>query len=293
LNNLTSIGRDLWIFDNTSLVSLQGLNNIDTASISSLYISENPSLSNCEVKSICAYIVKPDAIVDISVNAPGCNSKEEVKKACETVCILNTNENKSICKGENYQGWTLSGTYKRTLKSKTGCDSIVTTNLSIFATYVPEIALSGDTLSSVSQFKTYQWYKDSVIIPGANSRKYIIQKGGKYRLVITDDNGCKNTSDLINAIHSEVKISKSVDFKYSIIPNPNTGKFTFRVNSNPDRELILKLINPVRQVVDIRRIQSTGINHTEQFDFSRLSKGIYYLIISSDRHHAAEKIVIQ
>jgi len=41
------------------------------------------------------------------------------------------NENITIKDGESYQGWTASGLYTRTLTSKFGCDSIVTTNLTV------------------------------------------------------------------------------------------------------------------------------------------------------------------
>jgi hypothetical protein len=293
LENLSSLGRDLWIFGNPSLISLKGLENIDTTSISSLYISENSLLSTCEVKSICAYLAKPDGTVEISLNAPGCNSKEEVKKACAAVCTVNTSENKEICNGESYQGWTLPGIYKRTLKSKTECDSIVTTNLSIFNAYKPEIALSGDTLSSVNQYKTYQWYNNAEMIPGANERKFIIQQSGKYRLLIMDDNGCKNTSDLISAIHSDVISRQFKDFRYSIIPNPNSGIFTFRTDSYPKQEFTLKLLNSTGQVIEIRPVISEGVNHIERFDVSHLGKGFYLLFISTEKHQACKMIVFQ
>ena len=37
----------------------------------------------------------------------------------------------TITEGENYHGWMQTGMYVRTLTSITGCDSIVTTNLSV------------------------------------------------------------------------------------------------------------------------------------------------------------------
>ncbi len=40
-----------------------------------------------------------------------------------------TSEDKVICEGESYMGWTTSGEYKRTLKSSVGADSIVSTSL--------------------------------------------------------------------------------------------------------------------------------------------------------------------
>jgi hypothetical protein len=45
--------------------------------------------------------------------------------------ILYSSEVITITKGEEYMGWTKSGTYQRTLTSSTGCDSIVTTELTV------------------------------------------------------------------------------------------------------------------------------------------------------------------
>jgi hypothetical protein len=89
LNGLTSIGGYLWIWDNASLVSLNGINNIDAGSIIELSIVLNPVLSTCQVQSVCSYVAKPDGNVEISDNAPGCSNEEEVKAACEAVSVYN------------------------------------------------------------------------------------------------------------------------------------------------------------------------------------------------------------
>jgi len=87
LNNVTSIGGDLIILDNDALTSLTGLNNINANSISDLYIYDNPSLSTCEVQSVCDYLASPNGTVEIHDNALGCNSQAEVDSACATVSI--------------------------------------------------------------------------------------------------------------------------------------------------------------------------------------------------------------
>jgi hypothetical protein len=293
LENLTSIGRDLWVFENPSLVTLKGLDNIDTASISSLFIVENASLSTCEVKSICDYLGIPDASIEISENAPGCNSKEEVEKACKSVCSVNTSENKTICQGESYKGWTTTGAYKDTLRSLSGCDSIVTTNLSIYPVYLVKIELKGDTLKSIDNYPAYLWYNEAGKIAGAVSKTYIIPKSGKYQLTVIDGNGCTNSSSVITAVSSEVRTAEFGDFRYSIIPNPNNGQFTFKMDANSPSDLLLKLLNPVGQVIDKRIVKSAGIHHAELYDLSHLKKGIYLLIISSNQKFASEKIIIQ
>ena len=82
LENLTSIDGRLWIQNNSVLNSLSGLNNIDEGSITDLYIFDNDSLSECEVQSICNYLVSPNGSVNIFGNAHGCESPSEVADAC-------------------------------------------------------------------------------------------------------------------------------------------------------------------------------------------------------------------
>lgn len=84
LEGVTSIWGDLVIEGNTSLSSLTGLKNIDPLTINNLTIRDNDSLSTCEVLSICNYLASPNGNIDIQNNATGCNSQEEVEKACLT-----------------------------------------------------------------------------------------------------------------------------------------------------------------------------------------------------------------
>jgi hypothetical protein len=87
MEDLASIGGGLWISNNDALTSLAGLENIHAGSITDLLISDNYSLSTCEVQSICDYLANPNGDIWISGNAPGCNSQEEVELACETVGV--------------------------------------------------------------------------------------------------------------------------------------------------------------------------------------------------------------
>jgi len=82
LDGVTSIGGHFWIEGNETLTSLSGLDNIDAGTITTLLVRENPSLSTCEVQSVCEYIVAPSGGIEIENNAPGCNNIQEVIEAC-------------------------------------------------------------------------------------------------------------------------------------------------------------------------------------------------------------------
>jgi hypothetical protein len=87
LTQLTSIDGFILLDYNSSLKDIKGLSNINATSISDLFINHNNSLSTCEVESVCNYLANPGGIVEITDNAPGCNSVEEVKAACKAVGV--------------------------------------------------------------------------------------------------------------------------------------------------------------------------------------------------------------
>jgi hypothetical protein len=94
LENLTVLGGNLSIGHNdgyyggnSSLINLDGLNNISKGSINNLVIADNQSLFNCAAQSICDYLASPNGTIEIHDNAPGCNSTKEVEAACAKHCL--------------------------------------------------------------------------------------------------------------------------------------------------------------------------------------------------------------
>ena len=81
LANLTSINGRLRV-SNTALTSLSGLENIDPTGITDLEMENNPSLTLCEVQSICDYLDIPANTATINNNDTDCNSRAEVENAC-------------------------------------------------------------------------------------------------------------------------------------------------------------------------------------------------------------------
>jgi hypothetical protein len=84
LSGLKSIGDYLHIKGNNSLTNLFGLDSIQLNSINDLTIIENALLQDCDIYSICQYLIGPTGNIEIHDNAPGCNSQEEVEAACLT-----------------------------------------------------------------------------------------------------------------------------------------------------------------------------------------------------------------
>lgn len=85
LNNLEYIRANLEITNNENFNSFNGIGNLSYAN--GVYIVSNPKLFNCGIKLICD-IIKNDKYIWTSDNKEGCNSVDQVSKACGNVNII-------------------------------------------------------------------------------------------------------------------------------------------------------------------------------------------------------------
>ena len=81
LDSLATLKGSLLIFNNSSLYDLRGLNHVDSDLMTDIVIENSNALSDCEAISLCKYL-EGNKHVEISNNAPGCNSVDEVSASC-------------------------------------------------------------------------------------------------------------------------------------------------------------------------------------------------------------------
>jgi PKD repeat protein len=84
---------------------------------------------------------------------------------------------------------------------------------------VPTVTYSADTLYSSAAW-SYQWYYNSVLIPGATSQYYVFQQMGNYFVIVTDSNGCASSS---STLVLSTGINESEHPAFSVFPNPSDG----------------------------------------------------------------------
>jgi len=83
LSGVTTIGGGgIYVYLNSALASLNGLDNIDHTTISDLYLTSSGMLSICDVQSICDYLAIPSNPATIFGNAIGCATRAQVETAC-------------------------------------------------------------------------------------------------------------------------------------------------------------------------------------------------------------------
>lgn len=82
LEALNSVSGDLKISLNNALVGLWGLENLNLSSINSLSISNNSSLSICDIPNLCSYLDTLNTAIAIFGNSSGCNNPSEIAENC-------------------------------------------------------------------------------------------------------------------------------------------------------------------------------------------------------------------
>lgn len=89
LDSLRTLDGPLTIRNHVNLNDIQGIRNIDPATIdgsgfTDLKITGNTSLSACAILSVCGRLSLPGTLAEIENNASGCDSVPEVEAACLT-----------------------------------------------------------------------------------------------------------------------------------------------------------------------------------------------------------------
>lgn len=126
---------------------------------------------------------------------------------------------------------------------------------------------------------SFVWYRNNTLIPGAtiNSLTVNIDGLGEYKTMVTDANGCVNTSAVF-------RIADSVSNKLFVYPNPNAGLFQVRYYTAPNN-LSAKTITmyDARGAVVYRKSYTlTGPYDQLSVNMNGYGKGMYLLELSDN-----------
>lgn len=178
----------------------------------------------------------------------------------------------------------LAGNYYVTATDFGNCTA--TSNHVALAVYpLPPVSISvnGDTLTGYNAV-TYQWLLNGNPILNATASVYIANQTGDYSLAVTDSNGCRATSTVINIIKTGIHDLEEEEI--TVFPNPNsTGSWKLTVGRNT--------IGRVVEIFDVNGklvFNSPLATHNLQIDLN-VSCGIYLLRITSPQRIFIRKLI--
>lgn len=201
----------------------------------------------------------------------------------------------------NSNSWIATGMggFYEVFVYKNGC--FQTDQITLVEKFPPQIELVTDTLIVVefpdtitagNEAADYLWLYENESIPVSDSSELIITKTGKYYIFASND--CGTDYDSIFVVKGSEGTGEAFanHHRFSVFPNPNTGKFVLESDLPFNGEISLRLINILGTIVYESNI-SNFENESFLFSFPSQSKGIYFLEINHDGDREIVKILIE
>ena len=163
------------------------------------------------------------------------------------------------------------------LTAANGCDSTVTTNLTVENNIDITTLVSGITITANQTGATYQWIdcdNGNQVIPGETNQSFTASVNGNYAVIVTQ-NSCSDTSACENISTVGIKtIAKNLSI--TVYPNPSNGLFTL---SGLEMDSQFEIYNVIGEKVFVKTVSSskTEINITMQ------PNGIYFIKTSTNQ----------
>jgi len=184
--------------------------------------------------------------------------------------------------------WSTSGAYSDTLTNFSGCDSLLTINLTIDTVDV-SVTQTGITLTANASGAIYQWLDCNAAfasLSGETSQTFSASVNGNYAVLVIQ-NGCQDTSSCytintvgLNSIHLWEDLR--------IYPNPGHGVFLLNVHKDGP-PVTIEILDQLGQKVFEAAI-SLQVN---KIDLQSLQPGSYVAKITANGQIFTRKLIVQ
>ncbi|HNR20217.1 MAG TPA: PKD domain-containing protein [Bacteroidia bacterium] len=142
---------------------------------------------------------------------------------------------------------------------------------------VPFVTHVADTMySSVTDpVFNYQWYNYGQLMPGANATQYVNSDSGCYTVIISDPNGCSETSDTL-CVYTAMEQLQNGQSSFVIYPNPFEEFIT--IESAISKSSVIQIFDVTGRMITERKIAGKTLINT-----IKLAPAVYTFIITDDK----------
>lgn len=137
---------------------------------------------------------------------------------------------------------------------------------------------------------TYEWTTNDVVV--STDLNLTNVPAGVYVLIVTDDSGCMVASDeiIIDNLVATTKIEQIE--KLSILPNPNTGRFTLSLTLSQTQLVEVQVFNVTGKAL-LRIAPERLLAKDFQLDLTTMPRGVYWLKVLVENDWVVRKVVVQ
>ena len=229
----------------------------------------------------------------VGFNSNGCDSIVIID-----LTIINsyyTNNNVSLCFGESIDvgnnTYNETGSYIDTLTTVNGCDSIVTTNLTLYSDIVSIITQSGSdiTVNAVGGTSpySYQW------ITGEVTESITPTTNGNYWVIVNDINSCESDTSFFNVDWTHTSLSEIYINDLIIYPNPSNDVFNIMFNSYEKQDINLTIHNILGEVIISETLRSFSGDYSRRINMSQYPNAIYILKLTTNNGMINRKLTLE
>ena len=233
---------------------------------SSTYLDTIPNVSGC------------DSVITVNLTINNSTTSSQTLVECAGF---------SVTVGTNTYNTT--GVYTDILMNAVGCDSTVTTDLTVEqAIDVTVDNSSAPTLSANQTGATYQWLdcdNGNAIIPSETAQSFTATVNGNYAVEITVGS-CVDTSACENI--STVGVKETANDVVSIYPNPTSGMVNINLGSN-NSSVNYSITSIEGKVVETGKTSTNNI----MVDLSKEGNGVYFVKINTENTSTVYKLIKQ
>jgi hypothetical protein len=184
-----------------------------------------------------------------------------------------------------------SGIFNYYVKSKTsqGCESpLVKIVVNVGSIRKPEIQWINNQLQSDSGYLSYEWIADGKVV--GNGKKHIYKPtiAGLYRVKVSNDFGCVDTSLAFNLVVTAIDGSLSnVYASMQVYPNPFRNKLSVDAGERPQKQYTIRIFSEKGQVVQ----QITSKRQVTEIATGGMISGQYLIELSEGTKRKTMRVV--
>lgn len=262
--------------------SYSGFNHLNLTP--STVIELSPLPSNCEI------------YINGCTDSFACNY-DQFANINDSTCIYPPflQQSFSICNGDSVvvgsNTYNQTGTYSDTLTTINGCDSTVTTNLTIYSNIVSIISQSGNDIAVATVGGTgpysYEWNTTETtqtITPLAN---------GEYWAIITDMNSCNSDTAFFTVNWATTSIAEININNTTVFPNPSKDLFNIVFSSATKQDINLSVHNVLGKVIFSESLKYFNGDYKTSVDLSEYPNAIYIFQLKTKDGMINKKLVLE
>ena len=226
-------------------------------------------------------------------NTVGCDSISTISLTINDIYSINNTID--ICSGDTTMVgnsiYTVSGNYTDSLYSINGCDSNITTQLTVHSNILVNISQTGNNLQAIisggSPTYSYQWNT------GENTSQITPTVNGEYWVLIMDINECISDTAYFTVDWISTYIRDFTINDIAIYPNPSTDIFTLKFTNLKSQDIKIKVLNILGEELILDRLENHIGDYTKEINLYNNCKGIYFLEIETNYKVINKRLILQ